>query len=148
MNSPEVDAGSVGSLLLDSRTRALVRRTDPYEVRGAYEWVARAKRRASLSSATDAALMAVVPLVAEVRQDAGWTLGEALRGVRERRVRRLLASDCDDVIAQLIKVVRLIGRSVQIEDLVATAIFWDDHRRRKLAQAWFRQSDPGDDSSA
>src|SRR5438046_1195810 len=126
MNSPDLAAKPAGTLLMDARARAKLRRTDPYEVREAYEWVRRAKGRKSLAQANEGALMASTTLVAEVRQDSHQTLGEALRNINERRVRRLLAADREEIVDQLRKAVRLIGRSVNIEDLVATAVYWGE----------------------
>jgi CRISPR type I-E-associated protein CasB/Cse2 len=144
MNSPDDITNRSGTLLMNARTRAKLRRTDPYEVREAYEWVRLAKGRKSLAQANESALMASTPLVAEVRQDSKQTLGEALRGVNERRVRRLLAADREEILDQLRKAVRLIGRSVNIEDLVATAVYWGEQRRRSLAREYFKQGDAED----
>jgi hypothetical protein len=122
---------------MDARTRALLRRTDPWEVRGAYEWVRRVKATPGLSEVEDAQLMKIAPLVAEVREDSPKPLGAALRDVSEARVRRLLASERDDIVEQLARIVRLLHRRVNVEDLTATAIFWGERRRRKIAREYF-----------
>ena len=124
-------------LILDSRTRAQLRRLDPWEVRGAYRWVQDAKQSPDLAGVEDARLMALTPLVAEVREDSGKPLGVALRGVNENRIRRLLASDREDIVEQLARAVRLAKRSVGVADLVATAVFWGDQRRRQIAADYF-----------
>ena len=124
-------------LTLDSRTRAQLRRLDPWEVRGAYQWVRNAKQLPELASVEDARLMALTPLVAEVRDDSGKPLGVALKGVNEHRIRRLLSSDREDIVEQLAKAVRLAKRSVGVVDLVATAVFWGDERRRQIAADYF-----------
>ena len=90
--------------------------------------------------------MAMTPLVAEVREDSGKPLGVALQGTSEARVRRLLASEREDIVDQLARAVRLIKRSVSVGDLVATAIFWGDQRRRKIARDYFGPDD-GDATS-
>ena len=100
------------SLVMDARTRAQLRRLDPWEVRGAYRWVRGIKAMSEFAAVEDHRLMAVAPLVAEVREDSGKPLGVALRGVSEARLRRLLASDRDDILDQLGKAVRLVKRSV------------------------------------
>ena len=125
------------SLVMDSKTRAELSRTDPWEVRGAYVWVEKAKAYPSLSTVADAQLMAVTPLIAQIREDSGKPLGVALRTVSEARVRRILASDRQDIQDQLSKAVRLLRRSVGVIDLTETAIFWGERRRRQLAMEYF-----------
>ncbi|NDD12085.1 MAG: hypothetical protein EB072_05405 [Betaproteobacteria bacterium] len=125
------------SLVMDSKTRAELSRTDPWEVRGAYVWVEKAKAHPSLSTVADAQLMAVTPLIAQIREDSGKPLGVALRTVSEARVRRILASDRQDIQDQLSKAVRLLRRSVGVIDLTETAIFWGERRRRQLAMEYF-----------
>jgi CRISPR type I-E-associated protein CasB/Cse2 len=62
----------------------------------------------------------------------------AAAGISELRVRRLLASSAgEDVEEQLARVVRLLKRKVNIEDLLKTAIFWGDVKRRELARQYF-----------
>lgn len=126
-------------LVMDARTRAELRRTDPWEVRGAYRWVSSAKSLSALESVSEAQLMRVTPLVALVRDDTGKPLGKALRGVSEARVRRLLASDREDILDQLAKAVRLVNRAVGVVDLVETAVYWGEHQRRKIARDYFGQ---------
>jgi CRISPR type I-E-associated protein CasB/Cse2 len=126
-------------LTMSARTRAELRRLDPWEVRGAYQWVNSIKSLPEFAAVEEARLMSVAPLVAEVREDSGKSLGVALRGVSEGRVRRLLASDREDIQDQLAKAVRLVKRSVSIPDLVSTVIYWGDHRRRQLARDYFGQ---------
>jgi CRISPR type I-E-associated protein CasB/Cse2 len=138
------DNAKVDLLVMDAKTRALLRRTDPWEVRGAYDWVRRAKTRANLSTVEDSRLMTLTPMVAEVREDLGEPLGKSLRraGVSELRVRRLLASESGpDVMEQLTKMIRVLRRSVGIVDLIETAVFWGDRRRRQLARDYFGQAD-------
>ena len=138
------DTAASDLLLMDNKTRALLKRTDPWEVRGAYEWVRRAKSRANLSSVDDARLMALAPMVAEVREDTDQPLGKSLKsgGVSELRVRRLLASESgDDVHEQLTRMIRILRRSIGVADLVETAIFWGDRRRRQIARDYFGQTD-------
>lgn len=129
------------SLVMDARTRAELRRLDPWEVQGAYRWVKGVKALPEFATIEDAQLMAIAPLVAQVREDSGKPLGVALRGVNEVRMRRLLASDREDILDQLAKAVRLAKRSVGITDLVTTAIYWGEYRRRQLARAYFDRAD-------
>lgn len=129
------------ALVMDARTRAELRRSDPWEVRGAYLWVKEIKTLPDFATVEESRLMAVAPLVAEVRDDSGKRLGVALRGVSQARVRRLLASDREDILDQLAKAVRLVRRSVSIADLAAAAIFWGDQRRRQIARDYFDQGD-------
>lgn len=127
------------TLLMDSKTRAQLKRMDPWEVRGAYLWVRHIKEIAGFELVTEAQLMSLSPLVAQVRGERNETLGTSLRkcNVSESRVRRLLASDRSDIDEQLAKAVRLLNREVNISDLVSTAIFWGDHRRRAVARDYF-----------
>ena len=127
-------------LTMDARTRAELKRADPWEVRGAYAWVERLRALDSLKDVDQSRLMALAPLIAEVREDTGTTLGSGLRkaGVSEARVRRLLASESgEDIRAQLARMVRVMGRSAGVVDLVATAIYWGDRKRRQIAQEYF-----------
>ena len=133
-----------GGLVLDTRSRAQLRRNDPWEVRGAYLWVARIKQSAGLNSVDDARLMRLAPLVGEVREDDSRSIGAALSAAKisELRVRRLLASSPgQDIEDQLARVVRLLKRKVNVADLVKTAIFWGDSKRRELARQYFGSSD-------
>ena len=132
------------SLVMDAKTRAELRRLDPWEVQGAYRWVRDIKALPEFATVADAQLMAVAPLVAEVREDSGKPLGVALRGITEGRIRRLLASDREDILDQLAKAVRLAKRSVGVADLVTTAVFWGEHRRRQLAQRYFGRDESDD----
>ena len=125
------------SLVMDIKTRAELRRVDPWEVRGAYRWVRTIKTFDEFREVTEAQLMAITPLIAQVREDSSKTLGQALRGSNQARVRRLLASDREDILDQLSKAVRLVNRSVSIADLAATAVFWGENRRRQLARDYF-----------
>jgi len=141
METPENSLQSQADwLVLDTKSRAQLRRNDPWEVRGAYTWVGRVKQAGSFDSVDDARLMRLAPLVAEVRENDRDVLGVALAaaGISELRVRRLLASSAgEDVEEQLARVVRLLKRKVNIEDLLKTAIFWGDVKRRELARQYF-----------
>jgi CRISPR type I-E-associated protein CasB/Cse2 len=130
-------AVSEEQLLLDARARAQLRRADPWEVRGAYEWVRRVRSLEPFREVSEARLMALAPLAAEVREHSPKGLGEALRGTSEARFRRLLASDRDDIVDQLHIAVRILGREVNVADLIATALYWGDERRRKVARDYF-----------
>lgn len=127
------------TLLMDTKTRAQLKRIDPWEVRGAYSWVQQAKSLQTFEKVTEAQLMSLAPLASQVRSESDKSLGQSLRsrGVSEARVRRLLASDRTDITDQLIKVVRLLDREVNVIDLVSTAVFWGDHRRRDIARDYF-----------
>lgn len=131
------------SLLLDDKTRAQLKRTEPWEVRGAYQWAEIASQNPALQSARKEQLMQVVPLVALIVEETNSKLGESLRNakVSEARVRRLLASDRDDIQDQLRTILRILKRKANIADLAATAIFWGDHQRRKIAAEYFSTSE-------
>jgi hypothetical protein len=135
-------------LLMDARTRAQLRRTDPWEVRGAYAWVQRVKGACpELADVADASLMRIAPLVAEVRDVTSDPLGVALKPIKEARIRRLLATEREDINNQLARIVRLLGRKVNVQDLVATAIFWGEYRRHQIARDYFGEvSTKGSDS--
>lgn len=129
-------------LLMDTRTRAQLKRTDPWEVRGAYEWVRRVKSRPAFAGINEAVLMGLAPVIAEVRAERSGSFGKALRGAAsEIRMRRFLACDRDELNEQLGRMIRLLKREVPIEDIVATAVFWGDARRRQLAQDYFALDD-------
>jgi len=132
------DMSAGDDLMMDTRTRAQLRRTDPWEVRGAYAWVQRVRSSCpEFADVADGALMRVAPLIAEVREASPESLGVALRGVNEARVRRLLATDREGIQDQLSKIVRLLRRKVNVRELVETYVFWGEHRRRQIARDYF-----------
>ena len=135
----EPDSHASSSLLLDGRVRAQVRRTDPYEVKGAYIWARRASSHPLLQGLDEKRLVALSPLAALVREEISQTLGQAMKhaGVNERHVRRLLAAERGDINEQLEKMVRLLGRKVNIADLVATSIYWGEKTARRVAIDYF-----------
>ena len=125
-------------LVMDGRTRALLKRNDPWEVRGAYEWVRRVKSLPAFSGVSDSILMNLTPVIAQVRADRAGSLGKVLRRtVSEIRMRRFLACQREDVAEHIGRLVQLLGRQVPIEDVIATVVFWGDARRRKLARDYF-----------
>ena len=128
-------------LLLDSRSRAMLRRTDPFEVREAYVWAGRVAGhpRFQGKQVSQSRLIEFAPVAALVREETGDTLGTSLRRARvnERHVRRLLASNRADVDEQLAKIVRLVGKKANIAELVATSIFWGDRTVRAIAMDYF-----------
>ena len=153
MQRPDESAIDQQPLVLDRKSRALLRRLDPWEVRGAYEWARRMKTLPELAQVSEEQIIALAPLASEVRESTPCSLGTALRRgskagasarpVSEARVRRLLASEREDIVEQLAKVVRLVGRSVNMADLIATAVFWGEHRKRRVAREYF--GDTSDD---
>lgn len=132
-------------LLLDSRARAMLRRTDPFEVRQAYVWAAQVAKHPNFhgKQISQSRLVALAPVVALVRAETENTLGKSLKiaKVNERHVRRLLAADRADIDDQLAKIVRLLGRKVNIADLVATSVFWGDRTVRTIAMDYFGADD-------
>lgn len=127
------------SLLMDSKLRAQVRRTDPYEVRGAYIWAKMAATHPLLAGVEDMRLVALSPLAALVREETALSLGKAMKhaGINERHVRRLLAAARGDIDEQLAKMVRLLGNKVNIADLVSTCIYWGEKTGRRVAIDYF-----------
>ena len=132
-------------LVFDSRARALLRRTDPFEVRQAYVWATQLAKHPKFvgKQINQSRLIALAPIVALVREEAEHSLGKSLRlaKINERHVRRLLAAERADIDDQLAKIVRLLGRKVNITDLVATSIFWGDRTIRTIAMDYFGVDD-------
>lgn len=132
-------------LLLNGRTRAMLRRTDPFEVREAYIWAARVASHPSFKGkqVNQSRFIEFAPVVALVREETGSSLGKSLKRAKisERHVRRLLASDRADVNDQLAKIVRLLGRKANIADLVATSIYWGERTVRRIAMDFFGSDD-------
>ena len=138
-DSPDDDNSS--RLLLDTRARALLRRTDPLEVRQAYVWANQVAKHPKFKGKQInlSRLIALAPVVALVREETGHSLGQSLRlaKISERHVRRLLAADRADIDDQLAKIVRLLGKKASIADLVATSIFWGERTIRTIAMDYF-----------
>lgn len=135
----EPDSHASPTLMLDSRVRAQVRRTDPYEVKGAYIWARRASGHPLLQGLDEKRLIPLSRLAALVREEIPQTLGKAIKhaGINERHVRRLLAAGRGDINEQLEKMVRLLGRKANIADLVATSIYWGEKTARRVAIDYF-----------
>lgn len=136
----------MSSLVLEPAARSMLRRgIDPYEVPAAYKWARRLSESPEFKDVDEMSLVRLAPLAAEVREDTGRPLGEGLRvALSERRARRLLASEREDIVPQLARAVRVARRRVGVADLVATALFWGDRRRRQLAIQFFRPESAGD----
>ncbi len=126
---------------IDQRSRAMLRRTDPFEVRGAYVWATKMLsipafhgRDVSINK-----LVSFAPVVALVREDSNLSLGKALKAadVNERHVRRLLSADRTDIDDQLEKIIRLLNRKANIADLVVTQVFWGESTARRIAMDYF-----------
>ena len=132
--------------LMDGKTRAQLRRMDPFQVSGAWRWVSAIKKSPVLASVEDADLVRRAPLVALLRNHTEETLGQQLKaaGINERHVRRLLAADRQDIDEQLQKIVRLLKFTANPIDLVATAIYWGVTRQRQIATAYFREKSLAD----
>lgn len=127
---------------MDSKTRSLVKRYGPFEAVGAYKWASDIVLALKAPGKEDLQVNRVVEYAeigAEVREECTERLGQLLRRekVSEKHVRRLLASDRSDIKDQLCNVVRLAKRKANIPDLVATAIFWGDLKRRTIAIDYF-----------
>lgn len=140
----------VSSLVLEPAARNMLRRgIDPFEVPAAYTWARRLSELAEFKGVDEMSLVRLAPLGAEVREDTERPLGEALRAtLSERRARRLLASEREDIVPQLARAVRIARRRVGVADLIATALFWGDQRRRHLAVQFFRPESAGDASAS
>jgi hypothetical protein len=146
-----VDDTQASRLLLDSRARAMLRRTDPFEVREAYIWATRVAKHPMFSQTpiNHSRFVQFAPVAALVREETGISLGKALKRakINERHVRRLLAADRADVDEQLAKIVRLLGKKANIADLVATSIFWGDRKIRTIAMDYFGSDDDSETAS-
>jgi hypothetical protein len=127
----------------------LRRGIDPFEVPAAYTWARHLAASPEFGGVDEMRLVSLAPLAAEVREDTGKPLGEALRAaLSERRARRLLAAEREDIVAQLARAVRVAQRRVGVADLIATALFWGDQRRRRLAIQFFRPESAADASTS
>lgn len=137
------------SLLMDSKTRAQLRRTDPFEVPGVYAWVKKVKQGRGLAEIEDARIIgAAASIAALVRTECTDKMGVRLHAARvsKHHVSRLLASDRDDLGAQMEKVIRLVSRQINIEDLVSNIIYWGPSVRRRIAMDYYSQKE--DDGEA
>ena len=129
-------------MLLDNKSRALVRRHGPYEVEGAYKW---ADQIINILEKPDgpkferSKMVGLAELAAEVREQVPERLGTLLRkkNVSKKHVRRLLASDYSNVVDQLSNIVRITKRQANVFDLVCNAYFWGDSIKRKIAIDYF-----------
>lgn len=143
----DVNADEVHSprLLLDGRARAMLRRTDPFEVREAYIWATRVTSHPHFSAKQidHSRLVKFAPVAALVREETGISLGKSLKRakINERHVRRLLSSERADVDEQLAKIIRLLGKKANIADLVSTSIFWGERTVRAIAMDYFGADD-------
>ncbi|MCX7170402.1 MAG: hypothetical protein NTY41_08945 [Proteobacteria bacterium] len=139
MTQDDSETRITSSLLLDSRSRALIRRTDPFEVRGAYEWARRASGHPRLHGIAETKLVGFAPLAALVREEIDLPIGTAMKmaNINERHVRRLLASTRDDIKDQLTKIIRLLKRKADIADVIATAAYWGEKTSRQVAEDYF-----------
>jgi len=148
MTKDDSETRTIPSLLLDNRSRALIRRTDPFEVRGAYEWARKASSHPRLRDITEVRLVAFAPLAALVREEVALPLGKAMKNasINERHVRRLLASTRDDINDQLEKIIRLLKRKADIADVVATSAYWGERMSRRVAMDYFGLDDVSHES--
>ena len=132
-----------GTFLIGQRARALLKRTDPFEVRDAYDWAHKLRKLDDFSEVEVNRLVALAPLAAIVREDLPTSLGKLMRReeINERHVRRLLESDRDDINEQLARMVQLLGRKANIPDLIATSIYRGERKRRQVATDYFGARD-------
>lgn len=139
MTQNDSEACTTPSLLLDNRSRALIRRIDPFEVRGAYEWARRASAHPRLREIAETKLVSFAPLAALVREEIDLPIGKAMKmaNINERHVRRLLSSTRDDIEDQLKKIIRLLKRKANVADVVSTAIYWGEKTSRRVAMDYF-----------
>jgi len=143
MTQDDSETHATSSLLLDNRSRALIRRTDPFEVRGAYEWARKASSHPRLCGLIEAKLVELAPLAALVREEVSQPIGRAMKmaNINECHVRRLLASTREDINDQLEKIIRLLKRKADIADIVATAAYWGEKMSRQVAMDYFGLND-------
>lgn len=130
------------SLLMDTKTRAELRRQSPWETKGAYEWVRKIRNQSPFENVSEESLMAITPVIAEIRSDSKTSFGVALKAVSEQRVRRLLAAEFgEDLQGQVVKMIRLLRREVSVHDVAATMVFWGNSRKRRIAKDYFQISE-------
>lgn len=129
---------------MESKTRAQLRRLDPWEVRGAYAWAISMAEKLGLPAGSNLNhILPLAPLAALIREDDSAPLGVALRRAKvgERHVRRLLESSREDIVSQLEKAIRLLKRKANVTDVMATAIYWGPQARRRIATDYFGSED-------
>lgn len=137
----------MSNLLIDAKVRAQLRRTDPFEVPGAYAWAKRVRASEHLKDVEEFRLVRdVASVAAHVRKESEDTLGRRMRraGISEKSVRRMLESDRDDIADQLTRVIHLVGGEANIEDLVRVLIYWGPNMRRRVAIDYFGSTDSDD----
>lgn len=125
--------------VMDNKLRSLLKRQDPFEVPGSYAWATRLISTGQLGDVSRERVIALAPLAASIREESPYSLGKLMKksGIKERHVQRLLASEREDINEQLEKTVRLLGRKANVLDVVKTALYWGDRKRRELAMDYF-----------
>lgn len=145
-------SSSSGLLIQNAGVRARLRREDPFAVGYAYEWVKIAMNIASFQGRENLLprLIALLPLVALVREESGNTFGADLRQakVSEQRLKRFLNSSREDIEAQTERMLRLLGGKVNIPSMLEMLIFWGEAQRRKVAMDYYLTADDGDNEDA
>lgn len=86
-------------------------------------------------------LAAVVGLLSHVRSTSKQPLARAMAGsppvVSELRFRRLLQRDRSDLYGAMIRVLRMLDHTANLQDLASSVFFWGDKVRRDWAEAYF-----------
>jgi hypothetical protein len=128
-------------IILDQKSRAQLRRYEPEEVPGAHVWAKAVQKE--FPGIPYPRLLAVTPVISNIRDKSSEPLGKLLKraGVTERRVRRLLASDREDIAAQLTRVIRQIGGMADPLNIARIQLFWGDREARQIAMDYFSIDD-------
>lgn len=143
---PNPSGRGEGALLLDSYSATLLQYRNPWEVRGVYAWVGRLREYEQFAGLEDSQLMAAASVVAEIREDINGTLGHAIAGVPEARLRRLLVCQRgEELSTHLSRLLRMVRGRAPVADTIETVAYWGDVRRRKIAQDYFSATMAGNE---
>jgi CRISPR system Cascade subunit CasB len=86
-------------------------------------------------------LAAVVGLLSHVRNSTGQKLAYQMSGnppnVSELRFRRLLQRERDDLYGAMIRILQMLDRSANLQDLMASTFNWGDPVRKRWAYDYF-----------
>jgi CRISPR system Cascade subunit CasB len=86
-------------------------------------------------------LGAVVGLLAHVRHTSNTTLARQMGGsdpdVSELRFRRLLQCKPEELYPRMIRILRMLGNSANLSDLINSVFYWNDRIRKRWALDYF-----------
>jgi CRISPR type I-E-associated protein CasB/Cse2 len=111
---------------------ALRRGVDPWEVRGFYNLLQQSP------DTPDWAVALAAPILADIKQTTDRRIGQLARGVlSEKRIRRLLNSERDDLVVQIRRLVKMADGKANPDDIVNTLRYWGENARRRIARDYF-----------